>query len=39
VATQPAFEEFRPTKLHVPPSKLEFAKGFPIEFELGRRMV
>jgi hypothetical protein len=31
--------EFRLAKLQVPPSRLEFAKGFPFEFELGRRMV
>jgi hypothetical protein len=37
--TQLAFKEFRPTKLQVPPSRLESAKGLPFEFELGRRMV
>jgi hypothetical protein len=39
VVTQPAFEEFRPAELHVPPNKPEFVKGFPFEFELGRKMV
>jgi hypothetical protein len=39
VVTQPTFEESRPTELQVPPSRLEYAKGFPFEFELGRRMV
>jgi hypothetical protein len=39
VATQLAFEEFKLAKLQVPPSRPEFAKGFPFEFELGRRMV
>jgi hypothetical protein len=39
VATQPALEEFRPTKLYVPPSRPESAKGFPFECEMGRRMV
>jgi hypothetical protein len=39
VATQLAFEEFKLTKLQVPPSRPEFAKGFPFEFELGRKMV
>ncbi len=38
VATQPTFEVFRPTKLQVPPSKLE-SIGLPFEFELGKRMV
>ncbi len=38
-ATQHAFEDFRPTKLQLPPNRLEFAKGFPFEFEMGRRMV
>ncbi len=37
--TQPTFEKFRPIKLQVPPSRPESAKGFPFEFELGRRMV
>jgi hypothetical protein len=39
VATQHAFEVFRPSKLQVPPSIPKFAKGFPFEFELGRRTV
>jgi hypothetical protein len=39
VATKFAFEKFRPTKLHVPPSRPKFAKGFPFEFEMGRRIV
>jgi len=39
VATQLAFEEFRLAELQVPPNKLESTKGFPFEFELGRRMV
>jgi hypothetical protein len=37
--TQFTFEEFRPEELQVPPYRQEFAKGFPFEFELGRRMV
>ncbi len=37
--TWPSFEEFKPVELQVPPSRPEFAKGFPFEFELGRRMV
>jgi hypothetical protein len=37
--TQPVFEKFRPTKLHVPPSRPKSIEGFPFEFELGRRMV
>jgi hypothetical protein len=39
VATQPAFEEFTPIKLQVPPNRLESLEGFSFEFELGRRMV
>jgi len=39
VATQPTLEKFRPTKLHVPPSRLESIEGFPFEFEMGKRMV
>ncbi len=39
MATRPTFEEFRPIKLQVPFSRLESTKGFPFEFELGRRMV
>jgi hypothetical protein len=39
VATQLVFEKFKPTELHVPLSGPEFAKGFPFEFELGRKMV
>jgi hypothetical protein len=39
VATQPAFEEFKPTKLHVPPSRSKSIEGFPFEFESRRRMV
>jgi hypothetical protein len=30
---------FRPSKLQVPPNIPKSAKGFPFEFELGRRMV
>ncbi len=37
VVTQPNFEEFRLIELQVPPSKFEFAKGFPLEFKLGRK--
>jgi hypothetical protein len=37
--TQPGFEEFKPVELHVPLSRLEYAKGFPFEFEPRRRMV
>jgi hypothetical protein len=33
VATQHAFEEFRPTKLQVPPTRPKYTKGFPFEFE------
>ncbi len=33
------FEEFRPVELQVPPSRPEFAEGFPFEFEQRRRMV
>ncbi len=39
MATQLAFEEFRPIKLQVPSSRLKSAEGFPFEFELGRQMV
>jgi hypothetical protein len=39
VATQPAFEKFRPLKLHVPPNRPKFVEGFPFKFELGRKMV
>jgi hypothetical protein len=39
MVTQFVFEEFRPAKLKVPPSRLESAEGFPLEFKLGRRMV
>jgi hypothetical protein len=39
MVTQPTFEEFKPTKLQVPPSRPKSTKGFPFEFELGRRMV
>ncbi len=37
--TQPTFEKFKPTEIQVPFSKPKFAKGFPFELELGRRMV
>ncbi len=37
--TQLAFEEFKLVELHVPLSRLEYAKGFPFEFEPRRRMV
>ncbi len=33
------FEEFKLAKLEVPPSRPKSTKGFPFEFELGRRMV
>ncbi len=39
MATQLAFEEFKPSELKVLPSRREFVEGFPFEFELGRRMV
>ncbi len=39
MATQFDFEEFRPIELQVPPSRPKYVKGFPFEFELGRRMV
>jgi hypothetical protein len=39
VATQPAFEKFRPVELQVPPSRPKSIEGFQFEFELGRRMV
>jgi hypothetical protein len=39
VTTQPILEESRPTKLQVPPSRPNFVKGFPFEFELWRIMV
>jgi hypothetical protein len=39
VATQLAFEEFKPVKLQVPPNRPESIEGFPFEFKLGRRMV
>jgi hypothetical protein len=39
VVTQPTFKEFRPIKLQVPPSRPKCTKGFPFEFELGRKMV
>jgi hypothetical protein len=39
VVTQLAIENFKPTKLQVPPNRLESTKGFPFEFKLGRRMV
>jgi len=35
MATQLAFEKFRPTKLQVPPSRLQSAKGFPFELNWG----
>jgi hypothetical protein len=37
--TQPYFEMFIPSKLHVPINKPEYVEGFPFEFELGNRMV
>jgi hypothetical protein len=37
--TKPTFEKFRPIKLQVPFSRSKSTKGFPFEFELGRRMV
>jgi hypothetical protein len=39
VATQLAFEEFRPSKLQVPLGRTKSAKGFPFDFELGRIMI
>ncbi len=36
---QPYFEMFKPSELHVLVSRLESAKGFPFEFELGSKMV
>jgi hypothetical protein len=39
VATQLAFQEFGPIELQIPPSRPKSAKGFPFEFELGRKMV
>jgi hypothetical protein len=39
VMTELTFEKFRPAELQVPPSKPKSTKGFPFEFELGRRMV
>ncbi len=39
VETQPSFELFKPLEIQVPPSRLEFAEGFPFKFELGKRMV
>jgi hypothetical protein len=39
VATQPAFEECKPTYLHVLLSRPKSIKGFPFEFELGRKLV
>jgi hypothetical protein len=37
VVTQLAFEEFRPTKLQVPPDRPKFEEGFPFEFELEKK--
>ncbi len=37
--TQPTFEELKPTKLQVQPSRPKPTKGFPLEFKLKRRMV
>jgi hypothetical protein len=39
VETQPCFEVFKPSEIQVSPSTPESAKGFPFEFELGRRTV
>jgi hypothetical protein len=39
VTTQPVFEKFKPTKLQVPPTRPKFAKGFLVEFKVGKRMV
>ncbi len=39
VVTQLAFEEFRLVEIQVPLNKPKSAKGFPFEFEQGRRMV
>ncbi len=35
--TQLAFEKFKPTELEVLPNRPKSTKGFPFEFELGRR--
>jgi hypothetical protein len=39
MATQLVFEEFKPSKLQVPPNRPKSTKGFPFEFELKRRLV
>jgi hypothetical protein len=39
VETQPSLVVFRPSKLHVPVSRLGFTWGFPFEFELGSKLV
>jgi hypothetical protein len=39
VVRQLAFEKFKLVELKVPPSRPKFAKEFPFEFKLGRRMV
>ncbi len=39
MATQLAFEKFKPFELHVPLSKPKSVEGFPFEFELRRRMM
>jgi hypothetical protein len=39
MATQRAFEEFKPTYLHVLLSRPKSIKGSPFEFELGRKLV
>jgi len=39
VVTQLAFKKLRPVELQVAPNILKSTKGFPFEFELGKRMV
>ncbi len=39
MATQFSFEEFKPSKLQVPPNRPKSTKGFPVEFELRKIMV
>jgi hypothetical protein len=39
MATQFAFEKFKPSKLHAPPNRPKPTKGFPFEFKLGKIMV
>ncbi len=39
VLTQPTFEKLRLAQLQVPPNRSKSTKGFPFEFELGKRTV